>query len=340
MKKIISTRLLEQKIYRRRNKWNDYKTKKNRISNAKKKEKPNFRDRFNPFRTGTKVIAVPPRFSLLENTEIVLRFAEDCKQLKQTNIKNVLLDFSKVVEISHGSMALMLSVVHDLNLYNIIVGGMIPDSSDAKEKFIQSGFLDFFESRIGGRSQHKNTIVVSGGGKIDQIGSAPEVEDAMETVFEKKSRNQKLQGMIIEMMTNSVNHAFINQHKNTKWYLSAFHEEDAKRVKFCFVDNGSGVLRTIQKKFWSEIATHLGGEEIIIKAFNGDFGSRTKQRERGTGLITIKSNFTENVINKLKVVTNNYFYDFDNQIVKKLKNGFNGTFYFWELDETCKNVNY
>jgi anti-sigma regulatory factor (Ser/Thr protein kinase) len=339
LNKHVDPSLIEQKVYKKREQWKDYKRKRNLKQNSRKKEKKNGKKRWQ-YRDPPKEITlrVPERFSLLENTEEVLRFAEDCKQIRFKDVQRLGLDFTDVVDISEGAMALMLSIIHDLNGHNITVGGTIPADAAAKERFIQSGFLDFFSSSHK-RNKHKNTILVNGGSIIDQASSAPEVQDAMETVFGKKTRNQKLQGMIIEMMTNSVNHAF-NEKRDTKWYFSIFHEEAEKKVKFCFVDNGAGIIKTIRRKFTERIPTLFNGEEIIKKAFNGDYGSRTRLPERGTGLLTIKSNLDENIITNLRVITNNFFYDFKKQTVTELVQKFNGTFYFWELDETCKNVNY
>jgi hypothetical protein len=122
-------------------------------------------------------------------------------------------------------------------------------------------------------------------------------------------------------------------------FFSTDHIPEENKVKFCFVDNGRGILKTLRKKFPDKIATLIGGNlgnSIIKRAFEGEFGSRTKLSNRGRGLKAIKKGFELGYIKSLKVITNNVFYDFENGAVEELKEDFDGTFYFWEIDNTCK----
>ncbi len=329
----------EQKIYKKRRRRAIWRKRKNYNKNKQKKNKRELKRRVNPFKVRSRIVKVPNNLSLLDNTEIVLEFVQKCKAFINEKVDDLIFDFSNVTEISVGSMALFLSLIQDLNSDGITARGNLPKDERARDEFLKSGFLRFFRSIIKVRTKYQNAILVQDEGKINQETSAPEVEESMLTVFGKATRNGKLQGMIIEIMTNAVNHAFSSSYKHTKWYLSIFHEIEKNKVKFCFVDNGKGILNTIRTKYFGLDKT-WDPETVIIKAFEGIYGSRTRQGERGTGLIAIKAALSENIISKLKVLTNDLFYDFETQKVTHLKNNFNGTFYFWELDTSCKNVNY
>lgn len=333
--------LIQKKVFKKRNKrrvelklYNFIKNKKNKY----KKTRPRNIYKINsPY---CKSLVVPEKFSLISNLDSVLFFAEKCKSIKFSKIKILELNFSKVNEISDGSMAMILSVIHDLNIAKIKVIGSLPTNTEAKDQFIKSGFLNFFKTNVESKEKHKNTILVQGRDKIDQISTSEVIEVSMETVFGLKSRNQSLQGILIEMMTNSVNHAFTKTPKNTKWYLSTFHIEEENKVKFCFVDNGDGILNTIKKKPFRAITDIFDPESEIIKAFDGIYGSSTQLKERGTGLLTIKKCYLANRIAKLKVISNDLFYDFETDKVEKLKTKYSGTFYFWELNLNCLHVSY
>jgi anti-sigma regulatory factor (Ser/Thr protein kinase) len=177
--------------------------------------------------------------------------------------------------------------------------------------------------------------IKKGKSKIEQKDSAELIHKAMKTVFIDKSdlRNQSLQGMLIELMTNSVNHAYLNEQREKTWYVSTNHYIDQNKVEFCFVDNGDGIINTIVK-LKERILTD--NEEILRKAFAGEYRSRTKLRNRGRGLIVVKDNHEKMTIRGLKVITNNVFLDFENNVTFKLKNPFSGTFYSWILDKSCK----
>jgi anti-sigma regulatory factor (Ser/Thr protein kinase) len=156
----------------------------------------------------------------------------------------------------------------------------------------------------------------------------------MKTVFGIDKKNQKLQGMLIELMTNSVNHAYINNNKQKSWYISTRHEIEENKVEFCFVDNGDGIINTINVRLGEKLYT--SNEEIIKKAFDGEYRSRTKLSNRGRGLIVIKNNHNKMTVKSLKVITNNVILDFETGIATRLKTSFSGTFYSWVLDKSCK----
>lgn len=333
--------LVEQKVYKKRRKRKAWKKELNRFKNLLSKNSQQRSPQEYDLKKGSHIIIVPTNFSLIENTNGVLEFTTECKKVISTSSKSVFFDFSKVEEISPGAMSLILSITHDFSSHGIGVSGGIPKNQKARDVFEKSGFLEFFKTtRSKSTIQHNNTILVKGGGQIDQISTAPQVSKAMLTVFGKKSRNQKLQGMLIELMTNTINHAFFNTERNSNWYLSIFHVEDENKVKFCFIDNGHGIVNTINMKFFQSIQAALSSKQILTKAFDGEYGSRTGLSERGTGLIMIKNNFNDRIITNLKVITNNLFYDFDSDKLTELNHNFEGTFYFWELDTTCKDVNY
>lgn len=329
----------EKNTYRHRRRRKIWKKRYNRFKNSLRKEARH--DGYEKFTQAELTIKVPPNFSLLTHPEEVLKFASKCKELVHGNHRKLFFDFSKVVDVTHGSMSMLLSIIHDLSLHGIGVGGGYPINEKAKEIFEKCGFLEFFITSRKKVLYTDNTILVQGGATIDQERTAPQVASAMNTVFGQPERNQKLQGMIIELMTNSVNHAFAGTRRNKKWYLSVYHLEEEKKVKFCFVDNGLGILSTINMKYFTQmLQSAILPERMLRKAFDGDYGSSTGLKERGTGLIMVKRNFEEGRITNLKVITNNFFYDFDLNHVKKIKNEFEGTFYFWELDTSCKNGNY
>lgn len=309
--------LIEQKVYRKRKRRQEWKRKENfqKNSKSKKERKPQSK---NPYKRVNRVLPVPIIFCLTSNMEEVLKFAENCKKvgLSKKQIDHVHFDFSEVVEITQGAMALFLSIAQGFAIYKISVSCNLPRDTYAKFVFANCGIMEFVKTNIPFTKKIKNSILVRGLERIDQERTAPQVEKAMETVFGHNSRNQKLQGMIVEMMTNSVNHAFLANKRNTNWYLSIFHDEKNKRVKFCFIDNGQGIISTIHMRFFGYLGKVFNPSNVIKEAFDGKYGSRTKLTERGTGLLMIRDCFLGKIISNLKVITNNLFYDFESQNVK------------------------
>src|SRR5690606_25185524 len=113
--------------------------------------------------------------------------------------------------------------------------------------------------------------------------------------------------------------------------------------RFSFVDNGEGILKTIKIRFKDRVSRIIGmanDGQLLREAFEGKFGSRTKLAYRGRGLPLIKKNFENGYIKNLVVISNNVFYDFTKGTFQILGTEFEGTFYFWELNEDCKIITY
>ena len=75
---------------------------------------------------------------------------------------------------------------------------------------------------------------------------------------------------------------------------------------------------------------------VLAKAFDGYFGSRTRSSSPGKGLPAIKGVFQLGVIKELKIITNNVYLDFESGKATLLRKNFEGTFYYWVLDKSCK----
>lgn len=158
----------------------------------------------------------------------------------------------------------------------------------------------------------------------------------METVWGKKGRSPLLFGGIGEMMRNTCDHAF-KQQEDITWHLGVSHFEETKTVKFCFIDNGEGIISTYSKKnVWQQIINYFqNNAEMLYSAFKNGIQSRTGLKWRGKGLPTIYEMYTDGIITNLKVITNDVLLDFDQDISMPLKIPFKGTCYFWQVNDKC-----
>ena len=288
-------------------------------------------------------VKVPIDFSLLSNKEAVLEFFNFCKLLNKKDCQVVHFSFDEVENIGSGSMTILLSICGWLNDQKISVSGSYPKNDAARDFLERSGFLRYFRAKIKKQNQDSNNAILERG--LDQTAArttAKQVRLSMKTVWGEEFRNTKLQGMLIELMANTVNHAY-KQHKYQKgWYFSITHEPEKNVVKFCFVDNGRGILNTIKIRFQDTFAKVFGDLDdalILEQAFDGKFGSRTRLSYRGRGLPVIRKNHSQSIIKNLKVISNNVFLDFETGEAHILKENFEGTFYYWELDKTCISWN-
>lgn len=242
-----------------------------------------------------------------------------------------------ITEIGEGAIAMLLSVMEELVKKGIIFKGSKPRNQKAKEILEQSGFFKFVKGRVENDKESKNNILRTGDHKTSQSELVTEIVKAMDTIWGKKGRSPSVYSTVIEMMRNACDHAF-KWESQIKWHFALSHSDEENQVKFSFVDNGKGIVKTLQsdKLFKRILGLFKDSMDIVESAFSGDIESRTGLNWRGKGLPTIYENYKDNYLRNLVVISNDVYIDFENNIKIKLKNSFSGTYYFWVVDRTCK----
>jgi len=281
-----------------------------------------------------KTVFPPTIFSLVKNPNEVLSFITSLKNYCHKG-KEVHVSLEKVTTISHDAIAMILSVIGEFNDKNLIVSGNKPTDPVARRVLERSGFFNHVRGFIENDNRDTiNSILTRGKKVVKSDETAPVVLGAMNTVWGRESRNQKLQGMLIELMANSVNHAYPTK-SEVRWWLSVNHNEKNNEVSFSFVDNGIGILKKIKTKNIFQKISHIftNNIELLEDLFSGEIGSSTKLVNRGRGLPSIYERFSDSYIRNLLVITNDVLIDFSNGKKELLNSPFDGTFYYWELNK-------
>ena len=282
-------------------------------------------------------VTAPQKLTLqYEDVVEVLNFIELIKKLAKKGYF-IDLNLQNVTEIGEGAIAMLLSVLSDLERREIFFKGSKPLVEDANNILEKSGFFEHLKGSISKKNSiSKNKILKTGIETTNQDILIPQIHSAMNTVWGKDSRCPPLYGGISEMMRNSCDHAFLNK-KSIIWHLGISHFENDNCCKFSFVDNGVGIIKTYnQKGLIAKISNYFQGDaDILYNAFKNGIESRTGLKWRGKGLPTIFEMYEDNIINNLVVITNNIYLDYDRKIFKKLPVGFSGTYYFWQINQTC-----
>lgn len=279
---------------------------------------------------------LPTVFSLRENTVETINYINDLKKLKNNNSR-IYLNMKNVQVISNGTIALLLSVVNDFTSRGKKIIGSKPKKAEPKRILELSGFFDYMDGNIQYPSEiNSNTIIEQSNKSVEPQSTAKIVRSAMKTVTGIEQRNKKLQGLFIELMANSINHGFPNSEKK-KWIVSTSHYKKEKCVSFSFIDNGVGILKTLNQKIDRKLITIFKGKQDLLQsAFKGDIGSRTGLSFRGKGLPFIKDKHDTNRISNLFILTNNVILDFKNNKFYEIPVPYSGTFYYFELNTNNK----
>lgn len=285
-------------------------------------------------------LRIPSDFSIISNKDEVLKFFDKCKKYNKTICDELFFDFADIHNVGLGAVTILESICGYVHDNGVRVSGSYPKDGHVRDMFEKSGFLKKYKARYQNSENQfsKNEIIERGLDRTNQSASARKIREAMQTVWNVDAPNPRLQGMMIELMANTVNHAYEKKQKG--WYMSVDHDKENKRVKFCFVDNGQGILQTVKLKNWDKFASFFkqsSNSHILKEAFDGKFGSRTQLSHRGRGLPLIKKNSDQNIIKNLTVISNDVYVNFASQTTEVLNTDFDGTFYYWELDTTCKS---
>ncbi|MGV4511488.1 hypothetical protein ACQ1R0_05770, partial [Ornithobacterium rhinotracheale] len=118
-----------------------------------------------------------------------------------------------------------------------------------------------------------------------------------------------------------------------QWLLGVRYNEDS--VIFTFADVGVGILKSLNRKFKDKLADAItrSSVEVLKRAFEKKYDSKSGDVNRNQGLPSIKKAYDDGFLPMLKTLTNKVFLDFSDNFSKSqsLNNEFKGTVYQWEL---------
>jgi anti-anti-sigma regulatory factor len=278
----------------------------------------------------------PLNFNLrYENCEQVLQYINNIKK-SAAKKWNIIIDLSKVNDLKEGAIAMLLSVITEIkSTKRISISGIAPSDRALRTTLEKSNFFEYVPVKGQPAISTARDFLRSGKKGDPRNFLADQIRRAMEIVWMESGRNPNLRTVIFEMMRNSCDHAFQNK-KDIRWHLSISHDKPNRLVKFSFVDNGEGIPRTLIKNYLTSVKTLFNGDvEMLEAAYHGESQSRTRLPWRGKGLPTIYENSVERHIKNFLVISNGVFLHFDTQIRKNLKVPFRGTYYYWEIDQSC-----
>ncbi|WP_417368658.1 hypothetical protein [Gelidibacter japonicus] len=342
-KNVIQNRRLKIERNRRRQKRrskflnrtkNNYRSSQVLPKNYYKKASRNFESG----RVRQKVLFAPIKLSLqIGDSEKVLRFIDSLKNYG-TKYNHIHLNLDDVQLIGEGVIGMLLSVINELTAKKVAISGTKPKSTIPRTMLEKSGFFKYMRGSVSTENLNtKNIIIRTGDINTSKQELLPEMPKAMETVWGSRSRCPELFGVIGEMLRNSCDHAFKNDHKII-WHLGVSHNEEENTVKFSFVDNGIGIIKTYNNRSnWAKLKSLIKNDAILLEsAYKRGIESQTGLPWRGEGLPTIYELYEDNIITNLVVITNNVYLDFDNSKFEEIKYPFSGTYYFWQINKSCK----
>lgn len=345
MKKIKRYNIIEKnrcdRILRRKKRKKKV-NKHRRINNGKQVIPKNYYsklsiDKSRKISNNAKIIYAPETLDLQSGkSKKVLGFISSLKKYG-SSYNHIHVNLKKVKHIGEGCISMLLSVINELTAVNVIITGDKPINILAKNTLERSGFFKYMRGNVSIENLNtKNIMIRTGDIHTSQNELLPAIPKAMETIWGSRGRCPVLFGTIGEMLRNSCDHAFKVDSKII-WHLGLSHSDKNKTVKFSFVDNGIGIIRSYNSRTnYSRISSFFKNDaKLLVSAFKNGIESQTGLSWRGRGLPTIYDLYADNIITNLIVITNNVFLDFDREIFQEISVSFSGTYYFWKIDQSC-----
>ncbi len=307
---------------------------------------------------GYERISAPKHFSLVGNTEPVLRFINRLSTCYENRSK-VFVVLRHVKKITGDALVLLLSNVVEFKALGIDFNGNKPKDPKVARQVENSGFFkilyDEGDDKITYKDKDSYTInddqdiYTHATKSVDSELTASLIENAAEFLWGEKRRCIGVQRIMIELMQNTNNHASRNAGEKF-WWLSMTKENNPKRVCFSFIDYGMGIFRSLATKGkddkfygWLDRMKYIcypeNHYEVLNKMMTGEFHQTvTGKSYRGKGIPGIYKEIGKKSITKLVAISNDALGNATDNKFHKLMSPLKGTFIYWEMDESCKNL--
>lgn len=282
---------------------------------------------------------LPSIFSFKENRENVLEFLNDTfDDYKQYKVKDFIFDMQDITAIDITSICLFLSLLNKLSANGVDSRGNYPIDESSRNVMIESGFANIMKSSIKRlkTKTYDNQLYVIGQDRLDNKKIGESVKKAVGYLTGKEDHFQPIYTMLIEICSNSVEHAN-KREKDKNWIISVSYEED--KVNFIVVDTGEGILRTIHKKLPELFVDTFFRKDgkVLEDVLNKEYQSRTKELNRHKGLPKLKENFDNGYVSDMKILTNNVLYDMKTKSYEGTINEYCGVLYSWSFTKNNYN---
>jgi hypothetical protein len=283
-----------------------------------------------------KVLAAPVIFSMARNADDMNRFFVRLTQEAEEG-NRVFVDLSGVKVLTLDAIAVLNARIHDTRFAYGGIRGNVPEDRSLHAILVASGFFKHMANAgafprphpsAGGQTFHERTGLRGGQETAQSLRQAISAEPV-----------RGLYHVLMEAMNNTGDHATPANLRRRglayKWWVSAYRAPGKKTAHFAFVDNGMGILASLneQRERMSSPWSWPDSDAIVLKrVFDGQIPSSTFKPERGKGLPAIQRKVDLGLLRNMTVISNGAIGNLDTSTFRNVKYPFTGTVLTWEID--------
>lgn len=289
----------------------------------------------------------PTNFSILDNRDSVIKYFNTIKRMLNQK-EYTQMNLRKVVSIDLPTLCLLGAFMLDRNTKSKYLEVTSPLSNSAAYRFFEEA--QFENMIINERRPNFNSGAFLSRSE-DEVDNKAIGDILTKTVnyFGEKNR-QKLRDIhpiIIEIVTNTADHASPNSGHTLPWIINTYETEDSngnKVKQYCIIDMGVGIYETLidkansqkQGKFpWRTIIKRENSQgEFFRQAIPKGLQSRTALRQRGKGIKYIYDTVSgDDMYKRFEIITNKAKVNLVSlgSIEKDSSENLSATIYYWEV---------
>lgn len=288
----------------------------------------------------------------------MINFIARLEELRQQR-RPVFVELQNVEQLEYDGLVVLLSVMVQFKSAKIRFNGDFPINAQARDILETSGFFKGLDIPLreseGYRIGDGQGIVTHAHTSVESQLTARVIEHASKAIWGRPYRCQGAQRVFVELMQNTNNHASPEHRGGKHWWVSVCHRDDGKKVSIAFVDYGVGVFRSLRSKRQGEkfygaleqMKANVGNlvdkmryndAELLRGILRGEMHRTVSGKPfRGKGLPGIRAALERNAIANLHIITNTVSGDVGADKYELLDQNFEGTFLYWELNNSIEH---
>ena len=245
----------DRKQFRRKICFRDYKKRKNksfvRLSQLVRSRQKRERQKFWNY----EFIKAPKDFSLIDNTEEMLRFITSLNKAFKKRRK-VFVQLHDIKSMSDDAIVLLLSNVLEFKSARVDFNGSRPNNLSIARRLEKSGFFDilygskkdaYWNTGDSFSINRDKSMYTHATKNVDSELTSKLIENSAVYLWGEKRRCRGVQRIFLELMQNTNNHA--SRHPGEKyWWVNISLLNNPKRIGFSFIDYGMGIFTSLNTK--------------------------------------------------------------------------------------------
>jgi hypothetical protein len=282
----------------------------------------------------------PEIFSFINNTNEVLEYFVTAEKLfkKKNKLK---LNIDEIEVLTPDAIALLVASINDVDFHhNSGYEGDAPKKPELKKMFKESGFYNFVKSRGFNQVRDGNLLHKEMNIKVKPSIAMKSSQIGIKHTFESDDQYEPLYNILIELMSNTNNHASKTNDFHCKWWLYVYTDPKSKNTSYTFLDLGVGIIDSMEDKGYLnrlyKKSPFYSDKKVVEDLLSGKIQSRIDidNEIRGKGIPQILGYSKLDEFKEFYIISNKVKINLKSHQFDALQYNFRGTLIHWVIQKS------